>query len=157
MTSIDIMARRTRIFELYAQGLTPVEIQKMVASEHGVIERTIRDDLMKMDQWLPELVKMTATSDNRAAELLAMNQLIRRKLMNIATTSKNDPSRVGALKSAMDSIKNEMVFMQSLGKVDKVADRIQADVTSNSPIILFDPATAILMKRKEEEEEPEEE
>ena len=156
MTSIDIMARRSRIFELYAQGLTPVEIKRLVSAEYEVSERTIRNDLNEIDTWLPELVKMKATSDNRASELLAMNQLIRRKLMNIATTSKNDPSRVGALKSAMESIKNEMVFMQSLGKIDKVAEKVQAEVSGLAPVMIsFHQDTEL--KYPEKKEEPEHE
>ena len=57
------MARRSRIFELYAQGLTPVEMQRMVSAEYDISERTIRDDLNQIDAWLPELVKLKATSE----------------------------------------------------------------------------------------------
>ena len=154
-SSIDIMARRSRIFELYAQGLSPVDIQRMIASEHEVSERTVRTDLQKMDDWLPVLVKMSASSDNRAAELLAMNQLIRKKLMNLAETSKHDPSRVGALKAAQESIKSEMAFLQSLGKMDKVADKVKAEVTSNVPMIFFDKDTALIFPKKKEDDQGE--
>jgi len=121
------MARRARIFELYSQGLTPPAIQAIAAPEFEVTSRTVRDDLNKMNDWLPELVKMTASSDERASELLGLNRLIRQRLMNLAETSNHDPSRVGALKGSLDSVKNEMTFLQSLGKVEKVADKVQVD------------------------------
>jgi len=136
MTSIDIMARRARVFELWAQGLKPADIQDVVAGEHGVSERTVRADIQTMKNWLPELVKIRDTSDDRASELLGLNQLIRQRLMNLAETSKHDPSRVGALKGSLESIKNEMTFLQSLGKIDKVADKLQADVKGDLRFVL---------------------
>lgn len=135
-SSIDIMSRRSRVFELYAQGLKPVVIQGIVSVEYNVSDRTIRNDLNSMKQWLPQLVKMTGSSDEHAAELLGLNHLIRQRLMNIAETSKHDPSRVGALKGSLESIKNEMTFLQSLGKVDKVADKLEAELQGDFKFIL---------------------
>jgi len=150
MTSIDIMARRARVFELYAQGINPVDIQQAVAADHNVSERTIRKDLQDMKQWLPELVKMHDTSNERAAELLATNRLIRQRLMNLAETSKHDQSRVGALKSSLESVKNEMVFLQSLGQVEKVADKLKAEVSGFAPVIIsFNRDTALVTEREE--------
>lgn len=152
MTSIDIMARRARVFELYAQGLTPKEIQIIASQEHEVTDRTIRDDLLKMKDWLPELVKMTASSDERAAELLGLNRLIRQRLMNLAETSKHAPSRVGALKGSLESVKNEMAFLQSLGKVDKVPDKLKAEITGIQPLIIsFHPDTELVQPEEEKD------
>ncbi len=151
MSSIDIMARRSRVFELHAQGIKPSDIQKMVSPEYGVSERTIRTDLQTMKQWLPILVKMTGSSDEHAAELLGLNHLIRQRLMNLAETSKHDPSRVGALKGSLESIKNEMTFLQSLGKVEKVADKLEATGDLNFVLRAWRPEYD-----KEEDEEEEE-
>ncbi len=126
MTSVDIMARRARVFELWAQGLKPSDIQRIVADEHDISDRTVREDLRTMKVWLPEIVNMQSTSDEHAAEILATARLIRQRLMNIGETSTNAPMKVGAYSRSLSALKFEVSFLQSLGKVEKVADKLEA-------------------------------
>jgi len=136
MTSIDIMARRARIFELWTQGIKPVDIQRIVSEEHDISVRTIRDDLLHMREWLPELVNLKATSDDIAAEILATARLIRQRLMNIGETTTNAPMKVGAYSRSLAALKFEVEFLQSTGKVDKVADKLQAEVQGDLRFVL---------------------
>lgn len=136
MTSIDIMARRSRVFELWAQGLKPSDIQRIVSEEHDISERTVREDLRTMKAWLPEIVNMQATSDEHAAKILATARLIRQRLMNIGETSTNAPMKVGAYSRSLAALKFEVEFLQSTGKVDKIPDKLEADVKGDLKFIL---------------------
>ena len=155
--------RRLRMLRALWQGLPP---KKLVVYVHEQLEKegfqvsesTIWNDWRDREEWMPFFAKIgDADIDQHTTDTILQLDEVIRLAFNTYLSADNSSAKVGALKLVVSVATQKMAFLQSLGKVDKVADRIQADVTSNSPIILFDPSTAILMKRKEEEEEPEEE
>ena len=87
-----------------------------------------------MEDWLPELARMTASSEERIAELLSTNRLIRNRLLRIAEDSTHDPSRVGALKGSLQSVQIDLELLQSTGKMEKVSNRLE--VSSNPQILI---------------------
>lgn len=71
----DLRARRERTWELLViEGLDPDEAVDQLAAAYGVTPATIRQDITRMDAWLPALATRPATDESRILELRQTRQ-----------------------------------------------------------------------------------
>ena len=119
---------------LIVQGVKDGKSYGKIAEECGVHERTIYRDR----ESIPFTRFFNVIVDSYLSDLHQMER--------------------GDEKQRSTALSHKGLLVRAMLK-SVIPSKIEANITGDnlSPIILFDPATAILMKRKEEEEEPEEE
>jgi len=118
MTSIEIMARRLRVFELYSQGLSPNDIfTNFIEPEFGCSRPTFNRDYRSMDKWLPELTKLKGDADAAGAKLLGRLEIAQQRLLQLSMTAESGSARVGAAKGLVEAAMSEAKLRVDTGQL----------------------------------------
>jgi len=128
LTSIEIMIRRTAVFEYYTcRKLSPKKIVEILEKRgiSGCSLPNIRRDIHTMDEWLPEIIKMQADSTLITAEVLGKMQVTQQRILNLAETADNSNAQVSALRASVDAINSEEDFRFKTGQIAAVPQRIE--------------------------------
>ena len=129
MTSIEIMARRLRVFELYSQGLSPREIfTQFIDPEFGCSRPTFNRDLRSMDKWLPELTKLKDNVDAVSAKLLGRLEIAQQRLLRLTVTADSGSAKVGAAKGLVEAAMSEAKFRVDTGQLRQEPTTIRHEV-----------------------------
>jgi len=129
VTSIEIMARRLRVFELYSQGLSPREIfTQFIEPEFGCSRPTFNRDLRSMDEWLPELTKLKDNVDAVSAKLLGRLEIAQQRLLRLTVTAGSGSAKVGAAKGLVEATMSEAKFRVDIGQLSQAPTKFVHEV-----------------------------
>lgn len=120
----DVMARRREYYELHLLGIPHPEIIRTLKKKYGVATQTLYNDWSLRKEWLPELV--AGDPETFTSELLAEIHASRARLWRMAVDKEvKDAVRLGAYKLILEGIGREVELLQSLGRLPKMADRLE--------------------------------
>jgi len=128
LTSIEIMIRRTAVFEYYVcRKLSPKRIVEILEKRGlpGCSLPNIRRDINTMSEWLPEIANIKVNSNQAAAEMLGRIRVTQQRLLNLAETADNSSAQVGALRANVDAINAEVDLRIKTGQISAVPQRIE--------------------------------
>ena len=128
MTSIEIMARRLRVFELYSQGLSPGEIYSFIEPEYGCSRPTFNRDYRSMDKWLPELTKLKGDADAAGAKLLGRLEIAQQRLLQLSLTADSGSAKVGAAKGLVEAAMSEAKLRVDTGQLQQAPTKFIHEV-----------------------------
>ncbi len=104
------------MLRLFLQGIRPSIMVEEIAREFEVSERAIWKDWSKRVNWLPVMLVLDpGNSGEKAAELIAMLDEVRKQLWRVYRNADNSNAEVGALKQITESIEKEFKIRHGLG------------------------------------------
>ena len=114
----ELRARRIEVLDLVYSGRWCDSAMRELAKKYGVSASAMTQDMLRRDQWERLVLlgeRKGKTVPKHAADLLNMSQLLLQKCYDIATNSRNENARVGALKSASALIERQARLRAQLG------------------------------------------
>jgi hypothetical protein len=128
LTSIEVLYRRLLVFELWTCRRIPAKKIVEILEKRGIPRcslPSIRHDILTMNEWLPEIVKLKENSSQVIAELLGKHQVTQQRLLNLAETADNSNAQVGALRANMEEIIAESDLRIKTGQIQAVPTQIE--------------------------------
>jgi len=120
------MVRRKRLLEVMSHETISIpEVIRLVASEYGVTEPTVRRDINSMKQWLPKIINVTGDHEAILERILSGYWFAQQKLKGILEKADNDNARVGAARAFVEALDKEVLFRNKVGQFDLRIDKIE--------------------------------
>jgi len=120
-----IMARRKAFFKRHLLGQDHPDIIAALQPKYGGAAKTYYNDWTKRAAWLPDIIK-AGDAETWMAELLAKLHYAQSRLWRMGADKEvQDSVRLGAYKLLQEGISRELELLQSLGKLPKVAEKLE--------------------------------
>ncbi len=130
--------RRKRMLDFYYTGLPINKIIHIIAEEEESNFDTIKHDWQKREEWEPLIWKAkSATEDGK--NLLYQLAIVREKALALATTSRSDNAKVGALRTVIEATTKEIELRQGMGYLPKQPDKAELSITGELLPFMSDP------------------
>lgn len=95
--------------------MTPKAIHEAIESDFPCSERTVRRDINKMDEWLPQVLGIKVKAEDISIEMIKRLRLAQARLARLTYTADSGSAQVGAAKALIASLSEERELMVAMG------------------------------------------
>ena len=137
MTTTDVILRRRKIFQYWAQGLTPDQMHDLLSDSglRGCSLVNIKRDVRQMPDWIPSLTQTAVDPEDVqkvVGELRAKIQLAQGRMTQVMFSGDSSSAQVGAADKYMKLVGKELELLTRAGLIKppelKITQEVQADV-----------------------------
>jgi len=127
---------RREIIELITQGYRITQIADEIGKKYGLTGQGVLTDWKRRKKWLPELAKIEDVDALVQTVILQLKATTSNgwTVYRQALKNKNENAAIAALKHISKNVEITVELLQSLGKVTKAAEKIDAVIMTPGPM-----------------------
>ena len=138
MQGRELSRRRLRMLTLKSQGAKLGTIINDFTEEYEVSKQALYKDWNKREQWASDVCEL-----DEPALLTELVHGLRQVIPNAWYEYKTNPNpsvKLGALKLAKETYLDILEVLQSVGRIEKVADKVQAEIKAAIIVKMWKPS-----------------